>query len=198
MLGTRFGEALVESPHQQGRAPFDQGGPKVVGSVVVTDLDLVTGVDRAGVEPLLEEKCRGARHLIPREHRVLDRGRSAPGRQQREVQVDPAARGDVEHGARHESAVRHDRAAVRRELPQLLLELLLARVPRRQDRDAVLEGQLLHRRRRQGAAATRPRIGAGDHADDVVTGAEQCRQRRQGRGRGAGEDESQVARPKSG
>ena len=62
--------------------------------------------------------------------------------QAREVQVDPAVRGDVEGGLRQQGAVRHDRAAVGRQVAQLLLEVRVAGVGGLEDRDAELLGAL--------------------------------------------------------
>ena len=48
--------------------------------------------DRAGVQALLEAEGAGAGDLVTGHDGVLDGGRAAPGRQQREVQVHPAVR----------------------------------------------------------------------------------------------------------
>jgi hypothetical protein len=83
---------------------------------------------RPGVQPLLEPEGAGAGDLVAVQQRVLHRGRAAPGRQQREVQVHPAVHRQVEQGWRHQRAVRDHRDAVRGERAQPLLEVLVARV----------------------------------------------------------------------
>ena len=51
--------------------------------------------------------------LVARDHRPLDRRRTAPARQQRAVHVDAPARRDVEHRFWQQLAVRHDDDGIR-------------------------------------------------------------------------------------
>src|SRR5205807_5289979 len=81
--------------------------------------------DRPSVEAGLELEDRGAGDLVAVQYGVLDRRRTAPGGQQREVQVDPAVPGDRKRGGRDEGAVRDDRYAVRGDVGQPGEELRL-------------------------------------------------------------------------
>ena len=67
---------------------------------------------RPGVQAGLDAERGRAGDLVAVQDGVLHRRRAAPGRQQREVQVDPAVRRHVERGRRQQRAVGDDGAAV--------------------------------------------------------------------------------------
>ena len=94
--------------------------------------------DRPGIELEHNPEGRRARCLITGQDRVLDWCRPSPGRQQREVQVDPTVPRDVQYALRKQRAIGDDRAAVWGQLGQPS-----RRTPRR-----------------AGAAASRPRCPA--------------------------------------
>ena len=83
---------------------------------------------RPGVERGDDAERGRPGHLVAGPQRVLHRGRAAPGREQREVQVDPAVGRDVESALRQHRAVGDHRAAVRGQLGQRGLEVRVARV----------------------------------------------------------------------
>src|SRR5690606_38607082 len=85
-------------------------------------------VDRSGVQVLLDLEDRGAGDVVAVQHRVLDGGRAAPGRQQGEVQVDPAVPGDVQRLPAEQRPVGDHRAAVRGDLAQPVQEGGVARL----------------------------------------------------------------------
>ena len=179
----------VERGDEQAGAGRGEPVEQVAAGVGGPDLLGRDAVDGTGVHAGLEAERRRAGDLVAVQQRVLHGRGAAPGRQQREVQVDPAVHRDVEHRLRDERAVRHDRAAVGRELAQPRLELLVARVDRGQHLDAGRLGPLADRARAQRAAAAGRRVGAGDDGDDLVGAGEQRLERRHRRRRGAGEDE---------
>ena len=76
--------------------------------------------DRAGVKSLLQLEDAGAGDLVAVEHGVLHGGSTAPGGQEREVQVDPAEAGDLQRRLRHQGAVGHDGGRVVFEGPPAL------------------------------------------------------------------------------
>jgi hypothetical protein len=158
---------------RSSRSPLVSVGPHPLGH---------DAEHRPGVQALLEAEGAGAGDLVAVQQRVLHGGRAAPGREQREVQVDPAVPRQVEQRRRHERAVGDDGHAVRAISASRLLERLLARVPRRQHLQPGLQRALLDRARAQGAAASGGASGAGDDGDDVVPAGEQRLERRQ-RGR---------------
>ena len=128
-------------------------------------------VDRPGVQRGFDLERRRAGHRVARRDRRLHRRRAPPRGQQREVQVDPAVRraprADRRAAARRTPPPRSSRAPVR--VSSATNSSELGRVGP-QHRDAVLERQLRHRRRRRlgragptrrpGGSAPRPRRGA--------------------------------------
>ena len=135
----------VEGGDQQPGAADGQPAQQVAGGVPRADRLGHRAEDRPGVQPGLEAERRGAGDLVAGHDRVLHGRRPAPGRQQREVQVDPAVPGQVERGLRHQRAVGDDRRAVDVEGGELLEELRFARRPGLQDRDPRGVGPLGHR-----------------------------------------------------
>ena len=77
---------------------------------------------RAGVQALLEPEGGGTGDGVAVPHRGLHRRGPAPGRKQREMEVDPAVAGHVQRRPRHQRAVGHHGAAVGRQLAQGLEE----------------------------------------------------------------------------
>jgi hypothetical protein len=117
----------VEGGDEQPGARFRQPQQQVAGGVGRRDRLGDHPEVRPGVHALLEPEGRRAGHVVAGEQRVLHRSGAAPGRQQREVQVDPPMNRDVERRPRQQRPVRHDRAAVGRDLRQPFEELGLAR-----------------------------------------------------------------------
>ena len=156
------------------------------------------GADRLGDHPVrgpgvhLEHEPEGRRPGlgVAGQHGVLHRGRAAPARQDREVQVHEAVPRDVEHPLRQQRAVRDHRAAVGRDLGQPGDEVLVARALRLED----LELQLLRpqgdRARGQPLAAPARRVGARDDRDHLVVGGDERVESRHGDLRGPAEDDS--------
>ena len=140
---------------------------------------------RAGVELLDDPERRGAGDLVAGPDRVLHRGGAAPRGQAGEVQVDPAVRRDVERRLRQQRAVGDDRAAVGRQVAQLLPGTpgrgggsgLSTGTPSSSARWADRAGDQL-------AAAARRRVGAGDDADQLVARSRRSRPGRARRPRG--------------
>ena len=143
--------------------------------------------------PCVEEERRRAGHLVAGTDRVLHRGGAAPGRQQREVQVDPPVRRDVEGGAGDDRSVGDDRAAVGRQLGQRRQELRVARAPGLEHLDPHLLGQLGDRRGGELPAPPGGRVGAGDDSDDLVVGDASSARSDGLPARGPGEDEAHRA-----
>ncbi len=150
-------------------------------------------VDRTGVQALLQQERRRPGHVVAVPDRVLHGGGAPPGGQQREVQVDPAVPGDVQRDTGYEGAVRHDRAAVGRERRESREEAVVPWSRRPQHLDAGVERSLRHRGRDKSPTPAGGCVGAGEHRDDVVAGAQQRVERGQCGRRRAGEDESHAA-----
>ena len=118
---------------------------------------------------------RGAGHLVAGHHRVLHRGRPAPGGQQREVQVDPAV-------ARHVERRRAGRARRRRRpgsspgasVAQRGQERGVARArPGFSTGTPGSSARCADRRAAEPAAAAGRGVGPGEDGDDLVPGGEQ-------------------------
>ena len=99
-------------------------------------------VDGSGVQCGLDLERGGAGHRVACRDRRLHRRRTTPGRQQREVQVDPAVLGHGQQAVAEQRPVRHDRACLGRQFRQLRDEFVGVGPGRPQHRDAVLERQL--------------------------------------------------------
>ena len=128
----RFGDECpggdpVEGGDQEAGAADGEPAEQVAGGVAGADGLGDRAEDRAGIQPCLQAEGGRAGDLVTGPDRVLHRCGAAPGGQQREVQVDPAVRRQVQGGLRHEGPVGHDRGAVDGQLGELLQELRLAR-----------------------------------------------------------------------
>ena len=128
---------------------------------VARTASVISAERRAGVQRRHDAERRRAGDLVAGPQRVLHRGRAPPGRQQREVQVHPAVRRDVERALRQQRAVGDDRAAVRCQRAQLGLEVRVAGVlrlehrVRRAARRAAATGEATSRRPRPAGASGR-------------------------------------------
>jgi hypothetical protein len=139
------GRDAVEGGDQEPGAAVRQPGEQVARGVPWADRLGERAEHRAGVQPGLDEEGRGAGDLVAGHDRVLHGSRPAPGRQHREVQVDPAVLRQVERGLRDQRAVRDDRRAVDGEVGQVLEELRLPGRAGLQHRDAGGVGPLRDR-----------------------------------------------------
>ena len=162
---TRVPSAMPSMVATSRPAPLiGQPAEQVAGGVAGPDRLGDDAEHRAGVEAGLDAERRRAGDLVAVQDRVLHRGGAAPGRQQREVQVHPAVRGDGERGRRQQRAVGDDRDSSR----------VRARRSRSRKSGSPGRGGRQHRRRRprRPAAATgdgagaRPAAGAGRRAGD--------------------------------
>jgi hypothetical protein len=124
---------------------------------------------------------------------VLHGGGAPPGRQQGEVQVDPAVLGDGEGGRREQRAVGHDRAALWGDLSQPGEEVGVTRTRRLEHLEAGVGGPLGHRAGSQLPASAGGRVGPGDDREHLVPRVEQSVEGRDGGVRRAGEDDSHGA-----
>ena len=163
----RVGDAVQRGRQQRG-ARNSQSLKQFPGGVGRPDRLGHDPVDRARVQARLDLKRRGAGDAVARGDGRLHRCGAAPGGQQREVQVDPAARRHRQQAVAQQRAVGHDGAAV---------GCQLARAPRRtrpssaamaaapECRGRVLRGppvtapacRAVRRRRRAGSAPRSPR-----------------------------------------
>ena len=124
------------------------------------------GVHRAGVEALRDLHDAHAGRVVTREDRPLDRRRTPPARQQREVHVHEPERHRSEERLGEDLSERDHHAhfgAARVDLVGYLTGPL-----GRAHRQPELERGRLHRARIRGAAPTATAIGLRDHERDVV------------------------------
>ncbi len=181
----------VQRGRQQCRTRNRQPVKQIPGGVDRPDRLGDHSVDRSGVQTGLDLERRGPGDGVPRRDRGLHRCRAAPGGQQREVQVDPAARRHRQQLVTQQRAVGHHRAAVGRQLRQLGDELGGVRSRRAQHRDALLECQAGHRRGLRPAVTPRRGVRPGEHRDHVVPRrVDETAQRGQRGFGGAGKDEA--------
>ncbi len=122
--------------------------------------------------------------------------RTAPGRKQGEVQVDPAVPGQLEGRARNQPAVGDDGGHVGRGSrdPGGHRGVDLGGVD---DLDAELRGPDGHRRRREHALAAQRGVRPGQDSDDVEAGCDEGVQRGHGDGRGSREEDPHWPVPKA-
>ncbi len=151
--------------------------------------------DGAGVQPFFEEERDGPGDVISGDDGALHRCGTAPGGQQREVQVDPAVPGNIQGGARNQAAVGHDGGDIRRDGgdpcrdPSVHL--------RGMDHfNAQFSGTGGNGRRRQHAFASDRRIRTGQDSDDVKAGLHQGVQGRDRDCRRSGKEYPHSAAPK--
>ena len=152
-------------------------------------------VHRPGVHALLERERARARDLVAGADRGLHRRGAPPGREQGEVQVHPAVRGDVEGLAAQQVAVGHHGAAVGRERGAAARG-----TPGSEAFAGVRTGMPGLVAQRADGAALRPLrapdrgVRARHDGDDLVPGArEQAAQGGQGGLGGAREDDAHVS-----
>ena len=125
---------------------------------------------RPGIQ-LTDDLERGrAGQVVAVQDGVLHRRGAAPGREQREVQVDPAVLGDVQRGLREQRAVRGHRAAVRGDGPEPAEEILVPHPGRLEHLEAGLGRALRDRAGRR----RRPRPAAA--SGRVTTATTSCRE----------------------
>ncbi len=192
-LRHRGERAVLDAVHGGGEQPGPgegQPGQQVAAGVGGPHLLRHHPEHRPGVQPFLDEEGGGAGHLVARQDRVLHRGGAAPRGEQREVQVDPAVRGNVQGHLGEQRSVGHHRAAVRRDLPQPGEEVLVARLGGLEHLDTGLRRALGDRAGDQAPAAAGGGVGPGDDGDDLVpVRGDQGIQGGYGDLGGAGEDE---------
>ncbi len=163
-------EPVVERVENQPGPDVDEHGPKLVGGRVDADLDLLSPVDRTGVESFLDVHHAHTGHLVAGEDRPFHRRGPAPSRQQREVDVDhpklgedvrpdEPAEGDDDAELRGRVEVEHVVDAVR-------------------DREPQLDGRGLDRRGNERASSPPSLVCSTDHERNVVSGLDDRTQRR--------------------
>ena len=156
------------------RQPVEQRAGRVVGPQRLGQHP----VHGARVKFLDDGERAGAGHVVAVQDGVLDRRGSAPGRQDGEVQVDPAVRRDVQRGLGQQRPVGGHRAAVRGDLAQPVEELRIAGPGRGEHLDSRLGGTPGHRARLDLPAAAGRGVGTGHHRRDLVPGSQQRVKRR--------------------
>ena len=194
-LGLHHGKQLIET-----RQGVDHEFAAQCGKAVVQAAGTVLRIDGHGLGQQHGAAVESGFHLhdgdaglrVARLDRAMDRRRAAPARQQRSMDVDAAARRQVEHGLRQDQAVgghHHqfgaaldaggaDRLVRRRILEPLGLG----------HRNGVRQGDFLYGGGLQHHAAPGRAVGLGQHQHHLVSGGEQGFQCRRGELRRAGED----------
>ena len=132
--------------------------------------------DGPGVQALLEPEDVRADGAHPVHQGPLHGGGAAVGGQAGEVQVEPAVRRDLQGVRGHERPVGHDDGHVRGEGAHLVEDGgpgLTAQAVGLEDGHPGRLGGAGHRGRGEHPLAAHGRVGAGEHADDLVLGAQQ-------------------------
>ncbi len=173
VLGHRRPEALTQGGHEQVRPDLDQAGPQLRGGLLGADGRRHPPVDGTGVEALLQGHEAAAGLGVAGQDRPLDGRRAAPARQQAEVDVDEAQRGQ-EVGP-DQLPVGDDHAQLG--APGHGLEDVVGAVA---DGEPQLQRRGLHRRRRQRAPPAPALVGLGDDEQHLVARGDQRLQRRDG------------------
>lgn len=119
---------------------------------------------RAGIHRSRDAEHAGAGHIVARPDGSLHGGRATPMRQQREMQVVPAAGQRVQHGLLQDSSVCDDRGGLCAGDLQLVKERRLGRVGF-QYRQSQFQRGSLDRAGRELASASGGRVRAGEHCD---------------------------------
>ena len=172
----RLRQHLVQQLDRElGRARIDR--PRVV---LRRQREAALRGDRACIELLHRLVDRDADLLVAGEQRPLDRGRAAPARQQRRMDVQPEPL--LEQALRDQQAVRGDDRRLTRKLQ------LRRRPVGLQHRDPELFGDELRRRRRELPAAPGRAVGTRQQRRDVVSRSQPLEHVRAERRRGGDGD----------
>ena len=113
----------VQGREQQRRAGDGQPAEQVARGVGRLDLLGDDAVDRTGVHAFLQPEGGGAGDVVACPDRGLDGTGSAPGGQQREVQVDPAMGRHIQDRPRQQRPVGDDGGGVRSQRSEFVREL---------------------------------------------------------------------------
>ena len=154
---------MGQGRHQEGTAGRDQLVAQRGQVRVVADGHGEPCVDRTRVEPFLDLHQTDTRLPIAGQQRPLDRRRTAPAGQQREVQVDH--RDTFEQRDRNDAPVRHDDGQLDPGFGHILHGV--------RNREAELEGGGLHRARCDRAPPAPPPVRPGHAQCDVMPGVDQ-------------------------
>jgi hypothetical protein len=163
----------VERGDQQADTGFREPGEQVAGGVVPADGLGHHAVDRAGVKLGDEPERGGPGDVVAVRDGVGHRCRPAPCGQQREMQVHPSMRGNLQRRPWDQRPVRGDRAAVWRERPETAEEVLFAGRGRLEHLQAGLRRALPDRAGADPAAPAGRGIGPGDDRRHLVSRLEQ-------------------------
>ena len=102
----------VDDLVEQTRSHVGEPGQQLACGLPRLDPDPSVGEDVAGVELRHESEHGGAGDIVARDECVLHRCRTAPLRQQAEVEVDPSVCGSAQQRFPHEPAVGDDDAEI--------------------------------------------------------------------------------------
>ena len=150
--------------------------------------------DRAGVQAFFQQEGDGAGDVVAGHNGPLYGGSAAPGGKEGEMQVDPAMRGNIQGGARNQSAIGHDGGHVRLGCGDLRRHGVV-NAGGVDDVDAQLGGAGGNGRRRQHPFAPNRRVRTGQDRNDVKAGLDQGVQGRDGDGGSAGKKYPHAVAP---
>src|SRR5215217_7844830 len=151
---------------------------QVTGGIVRANCLRHRAEDRSGIQ--LEHNPEGGRprYFLTSQDGVLNGSRTAPGGQQREMQVDPTVLRNIQHPLWQQRAVRHDWTAIWGKLAEPRNELLVPRPLRLQDLQTQLGSPLCNRTGGQLLAPATRSIRPGDDSDQLMAGIGEGIQRR--------------------
>ncbi len=150
---------------------------------------------RAGVQAFLEQEGDRAGDVVAGDQGPLHGRRAAPGRQQGEMQVDPAMAGNVQGHPWDEPAIGHNCCDVRGG-SRYFCGHGVVDFRGMDDLDAQFRGAGSHGRRRQHAFASERRVRPGQDCDNVKTRRHQRIQGGHSHGRCSGEKDPHWELPK--
>ena len=169
----RAGLQGVQGIDERRRAELGEAAGQGAGGVPGGDGAGPRCEDRSGVEARVHPHDRDPGLPVAGEDRMMHRGRAAPAREDRCVDVDAAEPGDGEDRSRQQKAVGRDDQRVEAERGQRARRLGGAHRAGLEDLDAGAGGTPLDGAFRDAATAPRARVGPGEHRLDRMAGARQ-------------------------
>ncbi len=180
------GDAARQALDEQVASDGGEPGAQLPGGLVLADRHRGAGVDRPGVQPLLERHQADAGRRVAGQDGALDRRGASPAREQREVGVHH--REPLQDLGTHEPAEGDDDAELGAAVDDVARALAHG--------DPALEREKLHRRGCWGATPPAAAVGAADHQHDLVARPDE---RAEDRGRDLrGAEEGEAGQRRSG
>ena len=181
-MGHRCTQTGVEPAEQQGSTQRRQTLPQLAGRFLGSDVQRFAGVDRTGVEPLVDRHEAHARGAVSGQDRSFDGRRAPPSRQQGEVDVDEVEA--VEHISFDDAPIGDHDPELGPDGERFFRSLA--------DGQPEIQGDRLDRARLRGLSPPAPLVGSGYHDGHIVAGVDDGPQNDRRRIRRAEKGEAQT------